>query len=64
MLRVISERNLDKEKLSAFFIDGQTFEHDKWNKLIQILNENGNNWPARTFISKLYMVQCNKLRFD
>jgi len=64
MLRIISERNLDKGELCAFFIDGQTFGHENWNKLISILKGNGTNWRARTFISKLYMVQCIKLRLD
>jgi len=34
MLRIISEGNLDKEELCAFFIDWQTFEHENWNKLM------------------------------
>jgi hypothetical protein len=47
------------------FIDWQkVFDRANWTKLMQILQGNGIDWRERRLISKLYMDQCVKIRWD
>jgi hypothetical protein len=38
----------------------KAFDHVKWTKLKQVLNEDGSNCSQRRWISKLYMDQSVK----
>ena len=52
-------------KSCACFVDWQkALAPEKWTKLIQILKGNGNDWPARRLISKMYMDYSVKLRVN
>jgi len=66
MLRIISERTLEiDEELSVCFMDWQkAFDRVNWTKLMQILKKIGIDWRERRLISKLYMVQCFKVRLN